>query len=55
VTTLRNRPGSKQGAAAAVIKAYGCQRVQLREVEHGWRVADAVGTFCSDRSWQPLR
>ena len=55
VTTVNDRPGSKNGAAAAVIKAYGCQRVQVTEVKKGWREADAVGTFCSDRSWQPLR
>lgn len=55
VTTVGERPGSKNGAAAAVIKAYGCQRAQVTETVAGWREADAIGSFCSNRNWQPLR
>ncbi|HMB77129.1 MAG TPA: hypothetical protein VKN76_12065 [Kiloniellaceae bacterium] len=55
VTTVGGRPGSKNGAAAAVIQAYGCQRAQVTEIEKSWRVVDAVGTFCSNRNWLPLR
>ena len=55
VTTGGERRGSKWGAATAVQKAYGCQRVQLSEVESNWTVADAIGSFCSTRNWQPQR
>jgi len=55
VTTASERRGSQLGAATAVQKTYGCQRVQLSAVESGWRVADAIGSFCSNRNWLPLR
>ena len=55
VVTLGDRAGSKKGAASAVIKAYGCQRAQVTQVKEDWREADAIGSFCSNRNWQPLR
>jgi len=55
VETLYDRPGSKTGAATAVIQAYGCQRARVTETMHEWRQADAVGTFCRDSDWVPMR
>jgi len=55
VTTGGGRRGNMRGAATAVQRAHGCQRVQLTEVEGNWRVADAIGSFCSTRNWQPSR
>ena len=55
VVTVNDRRGSKRGVATAVQQAYGCQRAKVTEILDGWKEADAVGTFCSNRGWQPLR
>ena len=46
VSTVSGRPGSKAGAARAVRRAFGCQRVSLRETQEGWRAAEGRGSLC---------
>lgn len=46
VRTRGGVDGTRQGAYAAAIRAYGCQSLRLVETAPVWRVAEGHGSFC---------
>ncbi len=46
VRTRGGVDGTRQGAYAAAIRAYGCQSMRLTETVPTWRVAEGHGSFC---------
>ena len=48
--------GSQRGASGAVMRAFNCQRANMRAVDQHWRRSEGRGSFCDGfREFQPLR
>jgi hypothetical protein len=47
IYTGGGEPGTQKAMARALRLAYGCQSMQLTEIEEPWRKAEARGTFCN--------
>ena len=56
VATVGGRPGTKHGAAQAVIKAHNCARANMTETGRNWSAAEGHGSFCKSKSyWGPQK